>query len=906
MNQENHRRSHLTKEQRLPQSYKEVEKILNIVKRCEANVKTVLNNSKLRGAVLHKVSGLTFNVLKQRRLLDSIIEKTQVLEKEPNLRKELAGILIHELIFGNGLPGKSKPVETVLRYQVEIEKAYNELKSDNSLFDNSLTYIPKYVRVNTLAIALPEVLEDLECLGVKQIVFDANISEEEFYKLIKNLEKNTFLLDYHFKDLLVFNSEENLTTWSLYQKGHVFIQDKSSYIPAYVLAPPPGATVIDACAAPGMKTLHLTALMENNGVIYACERDQQRFEILNKMLKSGHANICQTFCGDFNSVDPRDEKYSSVEYILLDPSCSGSGMVNRMDYITDTKESKNDLRIQKLAGFQIILLKHALLFPSVKRVVYSTCSITETENEFVIHEVLNHFSHRFKLSPVLPDWSIRGSNNFEFGSHCLRAYPDKCFTNGFFVAMFERLEEHREQYPFEKKQHKHEKKKLFNDSNLTSKNQIVGEERTEGTTLDPLTEAAPEIKIFHLEKKHKQQHEKDSNSRFSEAQIEISNVNNDIFTETVQNVESSNKKKKKHESKNGKEDSNSSFHKTQNLEAVIEVSNVDNDIFTETVQNVESSNKKKKKHKSKNGIEDSNSSFHVAQNLEAVTEISNIDNDIFIETVQNVESSNKKKKKHKSKKGKDDSNSSFHETQNLEAVIEISNVDNEIFAETVQNVESSNKKKKKHKSKNGKDDSNNNFHETQNLEISNVDNDIFIETVQNIESSSKMKKTHKSKHKKEDSNNSFCEIQNPEAQTEISNVDNNIFTETVQKVESSHEKKKKHKNKYEKEDFNNSFCETQNPVTLIEISDVGSDIFVETVQKVEFSHKKKKKHKRKHEIEECNNSFYQTLTPEVPKQNLNVEKDTITETVQKVETSHKKKKHKRKHEAETSNLIFER
>lgn len=157
------------------------------------------------------------------------------------------------------------------------------------------------------------------------------------------------------------------------------------------------------------------------------------------MLECGSVKICKTFCKDFKLIDPFDQAYSTVEYILLDPSCSGSGMVNRMDEVTDTENSKNNERLMKLAGFQIILLKHSLKFPAVKRVVYSTCSIHEEENEYVVHEALKAFSGSFKLIPAMPEWSHRGSEKFEFGKLCLRTDPKVHLTNGFFVAVFERI-----------------------------------------------------------------------------------------------------------------------------------------------------------------------------------------------------------------------------------------------------------------------------------------------------------------------------------------------------------------------------------------------------------------------------------------------------------------------------------
>ena len=85
-------------------------------------------------------------------------------------------------------------------------------------------------------------------------------------------------------------------------------------------------------------------------------------------------------CTNFLKVDPNEEKYKSVRGILVDPSCSGSGMVTRLDHLleeTDTNADANEQteRLANLADFQKDCLMHALSFPNVQYVTYSTCSV---------------------------------------------------------------------------------------------------------------------------------------------------------------------------------------------------------------------------------------------------------------------------------------------------------------------------------------------------------------------------------------------------------------------------------------------------------------------------------------------------------------------------------------------------
>ena len=64
------------------------------------------------------------------------------------------------------------------------------------------------------------------------------------------------------------------------------------------------------------------------------------------------------------------------------------GIVNRLGEITDNEQSSSMDRLENLAAFQTRVLLHALSFPAAKRVVYSTCSRHQEENESVVFKVL--------------------------------------------------------------------------------------------------------------------------------------------------------------------------------------------------------------------------------------------------------------------------------------------------------------------------------------------------------------------------------------------------------------------------------------------------------------------------------------------------------------------------------------
>jgi putative methyltransferase len=87
-------------------------------------------------------------------------------------------------------------------------------------------------------------------------------------------------------------------------------------LPAFILQPDQNSEVIDACAAPGMKTTHLASLMNNNGKIWAFDRDKNRCKALSSMLKDSNVKNAEVLNSDFLKEDTTADKYSKVSKTL--------------------------------------------------------------------------------------------------------------------------------------------------------------------------------------------------------------------------------------------------------------------------------------------------------------------------------------------------------------------------------------------------------------------------------------------------------------------------------------------------------------------------------------------------------------------------------------------------------------
>ncbi|KAI5190392.1 25S rRNA (cytosine2278-C5)-methyltransferase [Nematocida minor] len=334
---------------------------------------------------------------KYMAVISSILRKYDTLMRVVNgiqhdmKNKWLAVVVCYEILYGN--QKESTRFNKKLTKEVKlIYKSLGIVEKEKKHEDTSNTYI----RINTLK-------------ADSSVVSSLSTESTIIPNVYKVLEK------------------VNWSKLRSYQEGLFFIQDLSSCLPAYALNPPRNSTVIDACAAPGNKTTHL-AMISPESKIYAIEKDMDRYKILREMVeKSGAENIV-SINADFLSITKESEEVFDAEYILVDPSCSGSGI--------HPNEEKDHNRLNKLSAFQVKILQRALSFPKVRKVVYSTCSLYEEENEGVVKQVLDTNSN-FTLEKVLPQWSKRGAEGYEFSENVVRC-DEETGTKGFFMAMFVR------------------------------------------------------------------------------------------------------------------------------------------------------------------------------------------------------------------------------------------------------------------------------------------------------------------------------------------------------------------------------------------------------------------------------------------------------------------------------------
>lgn len=217
-----------------------------------------------------------------------------------------------------------------------------------------------------------------------------------------------------------------------FQNGDFYVQDISSMLVGEIAAPKEGDTVIDVCAAPGGKSLHIAEKLKGTGHVQARDLTSYKVELIEEnILRSGFQNIEAVV---WDALEPDEAAKETADIVLADLPCSGLGVLGRK---TDLKYKAAPENAQELAKLQRKILRTVQDYvkPGGK-LIYSTCTIHAAENMENVRWFLEQYPE-FSLS------DIRGALPAQLReavqeNGCLQLLPGVHQSDGFFIAAFQK------------------------------------------------------------------------------------------------------------------------------------------------------------------------------------------------------------------------------------------------------------------------------------------------------------------------------------------------------------------------------------------------------------------------------------------------------------------------------------
>lgn len=290
-------------------------------------------------------------------------------------------------------------------------KKFVELYGENFVLDlmNVNNTPPELIiRVNTLKCSREELSKRLTSKGIECTL--GRLSESLILKGFSAIEK----------------SEEFI-------EGLFTIQDESSMLAVKVLEPGENDRVLDLCSAPGGKSTAMAQLMKNRGEIQSFDIHEHKLELINNNAKRLGIDIIKTRLKDSSVFDEEYKDYG--DRVLLDAPCSGLGLMRKKPEIRWSIQPEDIMELQKI---QMKIIDNASKYVKKEgNLVYSTCTISNEENEDVIQYFLRS-NENFKLESIckyIPE-SIRRDNTCSKGY--IKLFPNINGSDGFFIAKLKR------------------------------------------------------------------------------------------------------------------------------------------------------------------------------------------------------------------------------------------------------------------------------------------------------------------------------------------------------------------------------------------------------------------------------------------------------------------------------------
>ena len=404
------------------------------------------------------ISKLYLGTLEKAVYLDFIIDnfsKTKTEKMKPVIRNILR-MGVYQLLFMDSVPERAALSESL---KLCDKRKISGLKGFvngvlRAITKNDINFdIPDYAKASLPLWLYEKIVSDLgeensklyfdainnkKPLITVRIVFEKN-DKEVFKKEVKEslLSDGCTVKEIPFVfEALKISDFDALTELKAFKNGWIIVQDLSSQLVSKALEfdelKDKEITIIDVCAAPGGKSLHLADIYQK-AAIFAFDQNKYKTSLIEENKK--RLNIFNIQTNVHDSRETLKELENKADIVVADLPCSGLGTINeKPDIRTRIKEDDFD---------ELIKLQREILKASEKYVkpggllLFSTCTVNPGENIENAFWFKNNFDFDSEtLEGNIPDCLLTEEQRKNLKSGCLQLINGVNETNGFFISLF--------------------------------------------------------------------------------------------------------------------------------------------------------------------------------------------------------------------------------------------------------------------------------------------------------------------------------------------------------------------------------------------------------------------------------------------------------------------------------------
>ncbi len=382
------------------------------------------------------ITELVYGVLRQRGLLDWIIEKftKKPIKKSSPLIRNILRLGTYQLLFLDKVPISAAVNESVRLAKEKEKRSSGFVNAVLRNIDRERERIP-YPEIEEHPLEFISVRHShpawlvkrwIERFGIDKTIAlcKANNEPPPFTIRTNTLKIKRDELKKQLKEFvdsiedcsvssngLILKGPANIADYPAYKEGLFYVQDEAAQLISLILDPRPNEKILDACSAPGGKATHIAELMGNKGTVIALDVSKKGIGLLKENCKRLSIDIVRSYLMDAATMsadrqgDLGEIGRDGFDKILIDAPCSGLGIIRRHPEGKWQKKEELIFESQKIQKRIIENLSKYLKSGGV--LVYSTCSTENEENEDVVEDFLNNHPE-FKVDDIKQYFSETG------------------------------------------------------------------------------------------------------------------------------------------------------------------------------------------------------------------------------------------------------------------------------------------------------------------------------------------------------------------------------------------------------------------------------------------------------------------------------------------------------------------